>query len=75
MQLLSRIIKEKAFTAKFALRLCYANSVGDDILLYKDPKRESSLGTIPTLRQQKKKVGDQSITVSLILLPHSIVIV
>ena len=58
LQLLDRIIKEKAFTAKFALRLCYANSVGDDILLYKDPKRESSLGTIPTLRQQKKKVGD-----------------
>ena len=75
LQLLDRIIKEKAFTAKFALRLCYANSVGDDILLYKDPKRESSLGTIPTLRQQKKKSVIRSITVSLILLHHSIVIV
>ena len=75
LQLLDRIIKEKAFTAKFALRLCYANSVDDDILLYKDPNRESSLGTIPTLRQQKKKSVIRSITVSLILLHHSIVIV
>ena len=58
LQLLDRIIKEKAFTAKFALRLCYANSVGDDILLYKDVNRETCLGTIPTLRQQKKKVGE-----------------
>ena len=58
LQLLDRIIKEKAFNAKFALRLCYANSVDDDIILYKDPNRKSSLGTIPTLRQQKKKVGD-----------------
>ena len=41
LQLLDRIIKEKAFTAKFALRLCYANSVDDDILLYKDPNRET----------------------------------
>ena len=58
LQLLDRIIEEKAFTAKSALRLCYANSEDDNILLYEDRLRKKHLGTIPALRQQKKKVSD-----------------
>ena len=58
LKMLDRIIEEKAFTAKSALRLCYANSVDDDIVLYQDNSRETILGTLPMLRQQKKKVGD-----------------
>lgn len=58
LKLLDRIIEEKTFTAKSALRLCYANTVEDDIVLYEDTSRQTVLGTIPTLRQQKKKVGD-----------------
>jgi 5-methyltetrahydrofolate--homocysteine methyltransferase len=58
LKILDRIIQEKAFTAKSALRLCYANTVEDDIILYQDTSRETVLGTMPTLRQQKKKVGD-----------------
>ena len=58
LKMLNRIIEEKAFTAKFAIRLCYANAVNDDIVLYQDTTRETVLGTLPMLRQQKKKVGD-----------------
>ena len=55
LQLLDRIIKEKAFTAKFALRLCYANSVGDDILLYKDVNRESLSRNYPDSETTEEK--------------------
>lgn len=56
--LLSQIISEKAFTAKSAFRLFYANSIGDDIHLYADTDKNAPLGTLYTLRQQKKKIGD-----------------
>ena len=56
--LLSQIISEKAFTAKSAFRLFYANSIGDDIHLYADTDKNAPLGTLHTLRQQKKKIGD-----------------
>ena len=55
--LLSQIISEKAFIAKSAFRLFYANSIGDDILLYADTDKNTPLGTLHTLRQQKKKIG------------------
>lgn len=58
LKMLDRIIQGKAFRAKSALRICYANTVEDDIILYQDASRKTVLGTMPTLRQQKKKVGD-----------------
>ena len=54
LKLLDRIIKEKAFTAKFALRLCYANSVDDDILLYQDTNRKTLLELSRLLDNRRK---------------------
>ena len=58
---------KKAFTAKSALRICYANARGDDIRLYADTLRAEYLGTLPMLRQQKKNREKRSTTVYLIL--------
>ena len=58
LRLLDQIVESKAFTAKSALRICYANARGDDIHLYADTLRAEYLGTLPMLRQQKKKQGE-----------------
>ncbi|MEK8022798.1 MAG: methionine synthase [Candidatus Hydrogenedentota bacterium] len=50
--LLGRIVKEKLLRARAVIGLYPAASVGDDIELYADDKRETVLLTIHTIRQQ-----------------------
>lgn len=57
--LLKAIIDEQAFTAKSVFRLFYAHSEADTIHLFADPEKATPLGSLPTLRQQKKKIGEQ----------------
>jgi len=54
-QLLERIVNEKLFTAKGIYGFFPANSVGDDIEIYKDEDRNEVLTTFHTLRQQMAK--------------------
>ena len=57
--LLRQIIAEKAFNATSVFRLFYAQSENDSIYLFEDTERAKPLGKLQTLRQQKKKVGEQ----------------
>jgi 5-methyltetrahydrofolate--homocysteine methyltransferase len=57
-QLLQQIIKEKRFRARSVVGLFPANSVGDDVELYGEDGQ--TLGTLHTLRQQKKKAGSDT---------------
>jgi len=54
-ELLKKIIKEKWLTAKAVIGIWNANSVGDDIEVYKDDKRTEILKVFSTLRQQSLK--------------------
>ena len=58
-KLLQRIIDEKLLTAKAVLGLFPANSVGDDIEVYRDEERTTVLTVIHTLRQQMKKRNER----------------
>ena len=51
--LLKRIIDEKLLTARGVYGFWPANSVGDDIVLYKDDSRRDELVRLPMLRQQE----------------------
>jgi 5-methyltetrahydrofolate--homocysteine methyltransferase len=53
--LLKKIIDEKLLTAKGVVGFFPANSVGDDIEIYTDENRSSTIATIHTLRQQAEK--------------------
>ena len=53
--LLKKIIDEKLLTAKGVVGFFPANSVGDDIEIYADENRTSTIATIHTLRQQAEK--------------------
>jgi 5-methyltetrahydrofolate--homocysteine methyltransferase len=57
--MLNRIIDEKWLRAKAVVGLFPANSVGDDIEIYKDESRTEVLHIQHTLRQQTKKVEGQ----------------
>ncbi len=57
-QLLQTLIEDKWLTAKGAIGLYPANSVGDDIEIYADESRKEILTTIHTLRQQQKKASN-----------------
>lgn len=57
--LLDRIIKEKWLRAKAVIGIWPANTVDEDIELYKDNERNEVLGKIFTLRQQFKKASGQ----------------
>jgi 5-methyltetrahydrofolate--homocysteine methyltransferase len=51
--LLDRIVKEKRFTARGVYGFWPANSVGDDIIVYKDDARSTELARFHMLRQQE----------------------
>jgi 5-methyltetrahydrofolate--homocysteine methyltransferase len=51
--LLDRIVKEKRFTARGGYGFWPANSVGDDIVVYKDDARNVELARFHMLRQQE----------------------
>jgi 5-methyltetrahydrofolate--homocysteine methyltransferase len=53
--LLGRIVRERLLTARAAVGIWRANSVGDDIELYGDARRRDVVATIHTLRQQMEK--------------------
>ncbi|HEY0329083.1 MAG TPA: methionine synthase [Rhodopseudomonas sp.] len=54
-KMLERIVAENWFTAKAAIGFWPANAVGDDIIVYADDSRQSSITTLHTLRQQLEK--------------------
>jgi 5-methyltetrahydrofolate--homocysteine methyltransferase len=58
-QLLQRIIKERLLTAKGVYGFFAAAAVGDDIELYRDASRTSTVTIIHTLRQQSEKPQGQ----------------
>ncbi|MDZ7756843.1 methionine synthase [Rhodohalobacter sp.] len=57
--LLDKIVDENLFTAHGVTGLFPANSVGDDIELYQNQKRDEVIATFHTLRQQSKKRSGQ----------------
>jgi 5-methyltetrahydrofolate--homocysteine methyltransferase len=56
-KLLGRIVGEKLLTANAVIGLFPANSVGDDIEVYRDESRSGLLVTFHTLRQQMEKAA------------------
>jgi 5-methyltetrahydrofolate--homocysteine methyltransferase len=58
-ELLGRIVREKLLTARAVYGFFPANSVGDDIELYRDETRREVLTKFHTLRQQMDKPGGQ----------------
>ncbi|KAJ3069800.1 hypothetical protein HDU98_007149 [Podochytrium sp. JEL0797] len=59
-EMLKDIIKNKTLDAKAIVWFAPANSVGDDIVIYKDEKREEVVGKFYGLRQQAEKDSDSS---------------
>ncbi len=55
--MLERIISEKWLKARAVIGLFAANSVGDDIEIYRDDKRSQVLMTVHHLRQQQQKAN------------------
>jgi 5-methyltetrahydrofolate--homocysteine methyltransferase len=58
-RLLERIVREKLYTANAVIGFWPCNAVGDDILVYADEARSSTLATLRMLRQQQEKPADQ----------------
>jgi len=58
--LLKNIVDNKLLTARAVYGFFPANSVGDDIQVYRDDSRTEVLSTVHTLRQQLEKVAGQS---------------
>ncbi len=56
-RLLTRIVAEKLLTARGVYGFWPANSVGDDILVYSDPSRSTTIARFPMLRQQWERKG------------------
>src|SRR6202035_5522956 len=54
-KMLDRIIKEKWFTAQATIGFWPANTQSDDILVYADETRKTTIATLHTLRQQLEK--------------------
>jgi 5-methyltetrahydrofolate--homocysteine methyltransferase len=59
-KLLKKIIHEKLFTASAVIGLWPANSIGDDIEIYSEDKRENVLATLHHIRQQQEKPDGQA---------------
>ena len=57
--LLRKIVDQRLFTAKGVYGFFPANSVGDDIEIYRDDRRTTVLTTFHTLRQQSEKPQGQ----------------
>lgn len=58
--LLEDIVKNQRFNAQSLVQFWPANSVGDDVELYKGRKREEQLATFHFLRQQKEKAKKEA---------------
>ena len=58
-EMLRQIISEGWLTARAVIGFFAANSIGDDIALYRDDERGEVLTTLHHLRQQKEKTGNQ----------------
>jgi len=54
-KLLWELINDKALTARAVIGIWPANSVGDDIEVYKDDTRQEVIATLYTLRQQMER--------------------
>ena len=59
-QLLRRIVSEKLLTARGVFGFWPANSLGDDVEIYRDEKRDEVLARFHFLRQQMQKPAGQS---------------
>ena len=59
-QLLQRIVSEKLLTARGVYGFWPANSLGDDVEIYRDEKREEVVARFHFLRQQMQKPAGQS---------------
>ncbi|WP_437204421.1 methionine synthase [Planctomicrobium sp. SH664] len=57
--LLQRIIREKLFVANGVYGFWPANTIGDDIVLWKDRDSRTELTRFPMLRQQWERVGQK----------------
>jgi len=67
---LQKIVDEKLLTARAAIGLFPANSIGDDIEIYTDPRRTGILAVVHNLRQQfKKRPGNANLCLSDFVLP------
>jgi 5-methyltetrahydrofolate--homocysteine methyltransferase len=68
--MLDRIIAEQWFTPRAVVGFWPANAVGDDICLFTDAKRDTTLATFHTLRQQTgKRVGRPNLALSDFVAP------
>ena len=71
-KLLKEILDNRLLTAKAVYGLFPANSVGDDIEVYKDESRSEVLATFHTLRQQlEKPEGDANYALADFIAPKS----
>ena len=61
-EMLAKMIEEKWVQANAVIGFWPANSIGDDITLYKDESRGEELATFHTLRQQIKRDNDRANT-------------
>ncbi|MGI9535406.1 MAG: methionine synthase, partial [Thermodesulfobacteriota bacterium] len=58
-ELLGEIVNNKIFNPSAVVGIWPANSVGDDVEIYSDPKRSETLETVHFLRQQGKRKENQ----------------
>ena len=71
-KLLKDVLDNRLFTARAVYGLFPANSVGDDIEVYKDESRAEVQATFHTLRQQlEKPVGDANYALADFIAPKS----
>jgi len=71
-KLLERIVHENWLTANAVIGLYPANTIDDDIEIYKDDNRKDVLTTIHTLRQQSKKAeGQPNLSLSDFIAPKN----
>ena len=71
-KLLKDVLDNRLFTARAVYGLFPANSVGDDIEVYKDESRAEVLATFHTLRQQlEKPEGDANYALADFIAPKS----
>ncbi|SUZ58800.1 uncharacterized protein METZ01_LOCUS11654 [marine metagenome] len=68
--MLKKILKNKSLKAKAIYGLFPANSIEDDIELYKDEKRDKVIARFITLRQQlQKREGEPNLSISDFIAP------
>ncbi|MFP6854596.1 MAG: vitamin B12 dependent-methionine synthase activation domain-containing protein, partial [Opitutales bacterium] len=58
--ILERILEEKLFRCRAAIGLWAANSIGDDVEIYADQDRRTTLATFHFLRRQQKIISEET---------------